>query len=104
MMEIGRKLLKVRLGQLIEKYAGLEQRIADLNFEEAKELKIFLHLKRQEAEMLETSIDQAQDITPQTNEKFIETLHQLKRDFHIAHRKWQALYPSQTRRRLTIAA
>ena len=89
-MEISRMLLKRKTASLRKDFEGLYSEIKFSDFEEAQELKIVVHVKLQEAEMLDLTLEHVEKVAGTLKKvTYEDNIRQLKHDFHTAARRWK---------------
>ena len=104
-MEINRMLLKRKTDQLRDELTELKQEIENANLKETQDLRIFLGLKRDEAEMLVMGLDcTPYEVGGREHARFEEDLRQLRHDYHSAARRWHQLLSKHHRHHQTTAA
>ncbi|HTL48822.1 MAG TPA: hypothetical protein VL688_12250 [Verrucomicrobiae bacterium] len=89
-MEISRMLLKKKMSSLRKDFEDLYAQIKLSDYEESQELKIVVHVKLQEAEMLDLTLEHVENVAGTLKKiTYEENIRQLKHDYHSAERKWK---------------
>jgi len=104
-MEITKMLLTRRLQQMHDEFLTLYRDIKRFDLDEAQDLKMITHVKLQEIEMLQLSLEHLNSVSGtagQTNTE--ESLRMMKHDYHAITRKWYHLKTLHERNDAVIAA
>lgn len=103
-MEIGRILLKRRIEQFRIGFVHLHRKLSSLDTDEALELRIFVHTRLEETEVLEGQVNLTNNPSAMQYREWTELLRKIKHDYRNASRKCLALSLTNQRNSMKTAA